>query len=142
MTAGQQNLAGSGGGVLPSSLAAGASNGQSLIGNNASGRISLNSDGSVSYQGIGSEVGAGGPAQWAKAVFAGIGNNVYVRCTATSGTITTNPAGGYTLLSSNLQFIKGPSIPDVGCTVTFDFSYDGATAVLTSPGWNLTASHV
>ncbi len=142
MTGALAVVSASAGSVLPATLAAGNSTGESGIGVNASGRITFGSDGTITYQGVNTETGSG-PSQWcAGSPLAGVGNTVWIRATATSGTITTNPAAAFTLLSANRQFIKGPLTTDVSCTVTFDFSLDGVSTQLSSPGWVLQTSHV
>lgn len=142
MTAGQQMLVGTGSNILPASLASGASVGESPIASNATGQIRFNSDGSISYLGGAVEVGGLGPTQWATRISTGIGATIFARATPTAGTFTLNPLSSYTLLGSNQSLTKGPVSTNLSVTFTMDFSYDGVTSALTSPGWMLQTSHV
>lgn len=141
MTAILNVLVGMSASTLPPSLAAGSSTGESPVGNNATGLVRFNSDGTISYLGTAVENGGPPPTQWATVVAAGIGNGIFIRATPTAGTLTLNPAVAFTALSSNLSFTKGPSIANTSTTVTFEFSYDGAAVALTSAGWLIQAAH-
>lgn len=138
----QMALMVSGGAALPASLAAGGSQGQTAVGGGgATGRVQLGADGSVSYLGQLSEVGPGGPARWATRIQAGFGAGIYVKATVTAGSLPSNPATAYTLLSSGLNFTFGATTGAGSATVTFDFSYDGVTSALTSAGWTVAYIH-
>lgn len=127
--------------LLPTSLAAGGSSGESPVGNPSTGIVRFNSDGSISYLGTAIEAAGPPPTQWARIVAAGIGSAIFIRATPTAGTLTLNPAAAFTALSSNLSFTKGPSSVNASTTVTFDFSYDGSTVALSSPGWLIASIH-
>ena len=126
------------------SLTAGTSSWDNATGLSASGQITFKSDGTIAYGGTGTtNNNVPGSTSYVVTPAAGAGSSVYIKATVTGGTLTSNPAAAYTLLSSDLAFIKGPATTGalVTATVTFDLSYDGVTAFTTSAGWSIGYTH-
>lgn len=135
----------SAGGIVISPLSPGASNGESLVGTNATGRVQFTRAGGISYLGLTSETGGLGPTLWATAPNATIGDSVWIKCTVTAGTLTTNPATTPTQLNTTRSFEKGPVSAGVSsATCTFDFYADSGGTVLlsSSAGWVISYTHV
>ena len=137
-------LVAGGGGLVLNPLAAGNSIGQSSVGVNATGRVRFLRAGTITYNGVVSEVGSGGPAFWSGLPSATIGDLVYIKCTVTSGTLTANPATTPTLINATLSFDKGPILSDASATCTFDFYSDAGGTILlcSSPGWTIATAHI
>ena len=126
---------------LPSASSIGS---QAIGGGNASGSVSFNGDGTVTYPFTGlSNSGTKATPNW-YATTAGIGSSWSIRATVTVGTLTTGTTGAWVSLSAGQTFTKGPAASaTTSCTLTFDFSSDGGTTTaLTSAGWMVGYEHI
>lgn len=138
MTAGQQMLQGggsAGGSVVPLGLISVNSNGSGVT---ASARF--NTDGSMTYAQTGGAVS--GIANWFNPTGGTPGNNYWIRCVVSTGSLTVNQAVAFSPLSSNRQFsATAAGLGTAGGTGTFQIALDaGGVTVVASGTWSITCN--
>lgn len=139
-------LASASDGKIISPLGFGVAIGVSIAFDPATGKLQINSDGSISYIGTTDlDPNPNRPPAWYSPITAGIGSAFWVRATLTGGTLTSTNTGTWIPLSSNVAFVKGPnsSASAATATLTLEFATDasGTNIVLTSTGWQVGYMH-
>lgn len=110
--------------------------GDSTPGVNASASLTFNPNGAVSHNAITNDNSVAGSSSWHFPNVANIGVNYYIKFTPTVGTLTTNDAAAFTVLSAARSVSKSGTTGTASCTFTVQIATDaaGTNIVFTSTG--------
>lgn len=109
----------------------------------ATAQITVNTDGSVGLAAIDNDLSSPGSEAWYLPLTSSIGDNYWVRFTATSGAFTTNEASSFTALTAGRSATKSATTGSAQVTFTIDIATDsgGSNIVFTSTGNQLQYTH-
>lgn len=109
----------------------------------ASASLTFASDGSVGGNATIDDGSAPGSSSWFSPNTPSIGDNYWIRFTATTGTFTTNGASSFTQLSASRTVTKSATSGTASVTFTIEIASDsgGSNIVMTSTGNILRYQH-